>query len=362
MKDFYQIARDPSSIIIAFFYPMMLLFLFGYGVSLDPDNIKVGLVIEDSSPEVQTLIRSFKNTTYFDPEFEKTPVNLYKRLDTGELRGLIYVPQNFTRNLKKDPPQADILVIADGSETNTANFVQNYSKGIIQNWLTQLQISEGAKVNEKISIENRFWFNPELKSRNYLVPSSLAVIMTLIGTLLTALVVAREWERGTMEAIMSTPVSMVEILTGKLIPYFILGMFSMVLVTLVAIFLYKIPFEGSFILLTLVSAVFLIVALEAGLFISISTKNQFVASQVALITGFLPAFILSGFIFEPSSMPLPIRIISDFVPAKYFVNCLQTLFLSGNIMEVILPNLGVLGLMGLVIHKINTVRIHKRLT
>ena len=360
-KEFYQIVRDSSSIIIAFFFPIMLLFLFGYGVSLDPDKIKVGLVFDDPAPEAQTLLRAFKNTSYFDAQVEKNSINFYKQLDAGKLRGFIIAPNDFTKKLIRDFPISDILVVADGSDPNTANFTQNYSKGLIQNWLLQQQISNGEPVKEKISIQNRFWYNPELKSKNFLVPGSLAVIMTLIGTLLTALVVAKEWERGTMEAVMSTPVSMVEILTGKLIPYFILGMLSMLLVTIISIFLYKIPFEGSFLLLVIVSAVFLIVALEMGLFISIITKNQFVASQVALISSFLPAFILSGFIFEISSMPLPVQLISYFVPAKYFVSCLHVLFLTGNIMDVILPNLAVLALMALIMRKINIARIHKRL-
>lgn len=338
-KEFYQIIRDPSSILIAFILPFILLFIFGYGVSLDVNTVKIGIVVEDTSPTAQDLVTSFKNSRFFDVQVSDTREVLEKKLVDGEIRGIVIIPSNFTTLLKNPTDIAPIQVIADGSETNTASFVQNYARGVWANWLQQENISNAGNIGEPVVIQQRFWFNPELKSRNFLLPGSIAIIMTLIGTLLTALVVSREWERGTMEALMATPVSIIEIVLGKLIPYFILGMISMMICVFVSLFLFEVPFRGSFLLLCLVSAVFLILALEQGLIISVTSKNQFVASQWALLTGFLPSYMLSGFIFEISSMPLPIQILTFLIPTKYFIKCLLSLFLVGNVAAIIVPNL-----------------------
>ncbi len=203
-------------------------------------------------------------------------------------------------------------MIVDGSDPNTANFVQNYAQGAVANWERQRQ-ADVAVQSPAISVEQRFWFNPELTSRNFLVPGSIAIVMTLVGTLLTSLVVAREWERGTMEAMMATPVTAVELLAGKILPYFLLGLTSMTLCVLLAVFLFGVPFRGSVAALYALSAAFLIPALGQGLLISTATKNQFLASQLALITAFLPAFLLSGFLFEINSMPTVIQWITFIV-------------------------------------------------
>ncbi len=360
-KESFQMLRDPSSFMIAVVLSAILLFLYGYGVSLDANKIRIGLVIQDNSPEVQSLIRAFKNTKFFDVDISRNRSEIEKEITAGRLRGMVVIQPDFTERLRNPHDVAKIQVIADGSETNTAAYVQNYARGIWASWLKQMNIAEAGAIKEPISIQTRYWFNPELKSNYFLLPGSIATIMTLIGTLLTSLVIAREWERGTMEALMATPVNMIEIIMGKLIPYFLLGMGSMVICTVTSIFLFGVPFRGSFLVLSAVSAIFLLVALEQGLLISTLTKNQFLASQMALITAYLPGFILSGFIFEIRSMPGFIQLITYIVPAKYFVSCLQTLFLAGNVYSVIIPNVIALIIIGTFLFAIILRKTEKRL-
>lgn len=361
LKEFYQIIRDPSSIMIAFILPFILLFIFGYGVSLDANEIDIGVVVQDSSPEIQSLISSFKHTRFLKAEISKDLKTIENKVVAGKLRGMVVIPSDFTWKLKNSYDTAEIQVIADGSEPNTASFVQNYVRGVYSTWLQQENITTASQHTNNVSIQTRYWYNPELKSSYFLLPGSIAIIMTLIGTLLTSLVIAREWERGSMEALMATPVNIIEIILGKLVPYFILGMTSLVICTAVSIFIFGVPFRGSFLLLGFVSSVFLITALEQGLLISTVTKNQFLASQLALISGFLPSFILSGFVFEINSMPLFVQAITCVVPAKYFVTCLQTLFLAGDIYELIIPNVFAILALGLILFILITMKTRKRL-
>ncbi|MFA6988574.1 MAG: ABC transporter permease [Candidatus Gastranaerophilaceae bacterium] len=339
VKEFHQIVRDPSSVLLVVILPCILLFIYGYGVSLDVNKIKVGIVLEDNTPDSQDFATSITHSKYFDAKVSRTRPALVKELVAGNIRGIIIIPLNFTKLLKDPNDIVPFQVIADGSETNTANFVQNYARAVLSTWILQRNSSEGKKIYSPVNVQSRFWYNPELKSRYFLLPGSVAITMTLIGTLLTALVVAREWERGTMEAIMATPVNIFEIILGKLIPYFILGMISTSICILVSIFIFTVPFRGSILALFVMSSTFLIISLEQGLLISTISKNQFVASQMALVAGFLPAYMLSGFIFEISSMPMPIQLLTFFMPARYFVNSLQTLFLVGDIWSIIIPNL-----------------------
>jgi ABC-2 type transport system permease protein len=207
------------------------------------------------------------------------------------------------------------------------------------NWLAQESISRSQSLRPAlVDLQSRVWFNPEISSRNYLVPGSVAIILMLIGALLTALVVAREWERGTMEALLATPIGVTELLIGKLAPYFTLGMISMLISVATAVFIFGVPFRGSFVILTLLSALFMLAALGQGLFISTITRNQLVAGQLSVMTAFLPAFYFSNFVFEIGSMPPALRIVSYVIPARYYISSLQTLFLAGNIPSVIIPD------------------------
>jgi ABC-2 type transport system permease protein len=267
--------------------------------------------------------------------------------------GVVVVAADFTDRLGRGET-APVQVIVDGSDPNTAGLVVNYVQGVWNNWLVQEGVSASSlavrpRAAPLVTAEPRYWFNPEINSRHFLVPGAVAIIMTLIGTLLTALVVAREWERGTMEALMATPIGKAEFLLGKIIPYFALGMVAMSLAVAAAVFLFDVPFRGSVWALFLVSAAFLTAMLPLGLLISTVTGNQFAASQAALVAAYLPALLLSGFIFEIDSMPLPIRLLARVLPARYFVSSLQTLFLAGDVTSVLVPDTLILLAVGAVL-------------
>lgn len=339
IKEFIQIVRDPSSLLISVVLPLILLFLYGYGVSLDLDHLRIGLVMEDTAPDAQSFAKSLTDSRYFDVTIRRDRRELDEAILKGAIRGMVVVPSYFSAFRNLPDKVAPIQVIADGSEPNTASFVQNYVASAWQNWLAQEHISNNLQGLPLVNAQPRFWFNEQLESKNFLIPGSLAIIMALIGALLTALVVAREWERGTMEAVMATPVTIVELLVAKLLPYFLLGMSTMTLCAITTVLFYDVPFRGSWWALGLVTACFLISALGQGLLISTLSKNQFVAAQAAMVTAFLPAYMLSGFIFEIASMPAPIRFLTYLLTPRYFVTSLQTLFLTGNVWPLLIANM-----------------------
>ncbi len=360
-KEFFQIIRDPSSILIAGIFPLILLIIYGYGISLDMNNLKIGLIVEDTSDSAISLKRSFLNSRFFHIYESNDEKQLVEDLIAFKLHGIVKIPFYFSYYQQRPDLKGPIFVASDGSSPNTANFVQNYSLGAWQNFLVQQMISNGAPPIPNVEAVPRFWYNEELNSRYFLVPGSIAIIMTLIGTLLTALVVAREWERGTIESVMTTPITIKEFLISKMISYFCLGLGSMIFSTVLAIFLFGLPFRGSFFILLIVSSVFLIVALGTGLLISTLSKNQFIASQISIVSGFLPAFMLSGFIFEISSMPILIRALTTIIPAKYMVSALQTLFLVGTVKKLVIVNVSVMLVLALVLFTIIFLKSRKRL-
>jgi ABC-2 type transport system permease protein len=342
-KEGAQIVRDPSTFLIALALPLLLLFLFGYAVSLDTSRTRVALVLEDSSAAALGLAEAYRNSPYFEVTTARSIEDVRSMMVDGRARAIIVIPSDFGAGIARHRPPS-VQVITDGSQPNTASFVAGYADGIRQSWMAAEGLGAAAPsgAGPAVSISARYWYNPGLRSRYFLVPGSIAIVMTMIGTLLTALVVAREWERGTMEAMMATPISMAEFIASKVIPYFFLALVSMALCTLIAVFAFGVPFRGSVLALLAVASAFLMPALGLGLFISASTKNQFVASQIALITAFLPTFLLSGFIFEISSMPWPIRLITYAVPARYLIPSLQTVFLAGDLWGLILPDIGIM--------------------
>ena len=360
-KEFFQIVRDPSTIVISVILPMLLLFLYCYGVNLDLDHLRIGIVMEDTAPDAQSLVQSFTDSRYFDAKIWRDRHAVVDEITRGSIRGFVVIPSYFSEFRAKPSVIAPIQVIADGSEPNTANFVQNYVQSAYSNWLQQEAISSNLTGLSLVQAQPRYWYNEELQSRFFLLPGSLAIIITLIGTLLTALVVSREWERGTMESLMATPVGIFEIIMGKMIPYFMLGMISVTICVIVSVFVYDLPLRGSVLVLGFVSATFLFCALSLGLLLSTLSKNQVVATQLALIMGFMPAYMLSGFIFEIASMPTYIQIFTYIVPARYFVQCLQTLFLVGNVWELILFNTLAMLVFGIIIFLITAKVTVKRL-
>ncbi len=360
-KERFQIFRDPSAILISVFLPLLLLFLYGYGVSLDLNHLRIGLVLEDTSPDAQSFVKSLTDSRYFDVKIERDRSKLYKDLERGEIRGIVVIPSYFSSFRDRPDTLAPIQVIADGSEVNTANFVQYYVEGAFQNWVAQEAISSDLKGLSLIVPSARFWYNEQLESRYFLLPGSLAIIMTLIGALLTSLVVAREWERGTMEALISTEVRTFELIAGKALPYFVLGLISMAICTFVSVAYYGLPLRGSLLALGMVSTTFLFAILGTGFLISTLCKVQIIASQITMVVAFLPAYILSGFLFEISSMPFPIRVLTYLLPVRYFVQSLQTLFLVGNVWSLLFFNSAVMFLFGLFLFYLTARKTVKRL-
>lgn len=337
-KEFKQIIRDISSILIAFVLPLILLFLFGFGVNFDTNTVKIGIVDLSNSVESRNFIQSLKNTKYLDTSFYKTTNEAEKFLIGGKIRGYVVIPVNYEIELKKKL-NPKIQIITDGTEPNTAKFASTYIQGA---YFSNLQYENSRKGNlektKTISAINRSWYNPALKSTYFILPGSLAIIMTMTGTILTALVVAREWERGTMEAILTTNITKGEFILAKYIAYFVLGFLSILFCLFLIIVVFKVPFRGSYIALFITSSLFMLTGLGVGLLISTTFKDQFTSSQIAGTIGFMPSMMLSGLIYEIDSMPFLIRTISNVIPAKYYVSAATSLFLSGTILKIIIFN------------------------
>ncbi|WP_145519943.1 ABC transporter permease [Yersinia mollaretii] len=338
-KETRQILRDPSSGLIAFVIPLLLLFIFGYGINLDSSKLHVGILMEQQSKPAQDLANAFASSPYIMPQISDNRQALIQAMQAGKIRGLIVIPNDFAEQLARPESKAPIQVITDGSEPNTANFVQGYAQGVWQLWQQQQAQNLGQKNDPLIEVQVRYWFNPAAISRHFIIPGAITIIMTVIGAILTSLVIAREWERGTMEALLSTQVTRSELLLSKLIPYYVLGMIAMTLCMVVAVFILGVPYRGSLWILFVMTTLFLASTLGMGLLISTITRNQFNAAMVALNAAFLPAVMLSGFIFEIDSMPAIVRAVTYIIPARYFVSSLQTLFLAGNIGTVLVVNL-----------------------
>ena len=339
-KEFYQIVRDPSTIMIGIAMPIMMILLFGYALSLDVKSVPVAVVIEDTSPAAAELVAGFRLSSYFKTEVSTSMATAEELMLERKVDGIVRIRQDFSRNLSLG--KADVQVLAYGGDANRARIIEAYAQGAVGEW-TAHRASAGETVSGgPVNIQSRLWFNEANDSHYYLVPGLIVVVMTIIGAFLTTMVMAREWERGTLEALFVTPVRTDEILLGKTIPYFALGMMGLALCVLAAKFLFDVPFRGSILVLTAVSMLYLLVSLGIGLLISSAVKSQFAASQLTLVATYLPAMMLSGFLFDLRSMPVAVQVIAYAFPARYFVSLLQTIFLAGDIWAIILPNAAVL--------------------
>jgi ABC-2 type transport system permease protein len=346
-KEAYQIVRDPSSILVAFILPVILLFVMGYAINLDADHMRIGLLREDPGPAALRLEQTLRASRYFEVHAEPSRDALMHRLTHGEIRGLVIIRNDFSAKLKQGHGEAAIQVLTDGAEPNTANFIGAYMQGAFDSWQQGQAMDQGIHSTPAVDLRLRTWFNPSNVSRNFLVPGSIAVVMTIIGALLTSLVVAREWERGTMEALLATPVTKAELLASKIIPYYVLGMLAMFVCLGVSVFIMGIPFRGSLAAFFGISTLFLGSALGMGLFLSTVLRSQFNAALAALTSAFLPALMLSGFVFEIDSMPKALRFLSRVIPARYLASSLQTLFQAGTIGALLWTNALGLGLLSL---------------
>lgn len=356
-KEFIQITRDSSSIIIAFVLPIVILFLYRYAVNLDSVKITLGIRNEDINPKISTLISAFDKNKYIKVYHFDSLDLMYREIRNSRLKGALIFPNNFVKNLSANK-DASVFIITDGSEANLANYIQNYTLSVIQNWLKDVQ-----KQSSSIMPILRFWYNQDIDSHYFILPGSLAITMNMIGMLLTALVISREWERGTIESLFSVNITKLSFVLSKYIPYFILGMISFIFNIVLCIVFFKIPFRGNIIVLLFVGSLYLFSCLGVGLTISSVYKEQFSSSQMALSFGLLPAMMLSGLIYPINSMPSIFQYITSILPPRYFITFIQSEFMCGTISRIVLINSIFLSILGtalffLVYHNIN-IRLEK---
>ncbi|KIO48256.1 membrane protein [Nitrosospira sp. NpAV] len=340
-KEIRQLLRDRSNLAIGIGLPMVLILIFGYGLSLDVKNAPIAVVLEDTSPLAVDVIAGLELSAYISPITVTSMRDAERLMLAREVDGIVRIPSDFSRRLTAGDAQVQLLV--HGSEASRALIIRSYISGAVSQWM-QRQADRGAAgaSSGTITVIERMWFNAANTSTWYLVPGLIVLIMTLVGAFLTAMVMAREWERGTLEALFVSPVRPGEILLAKIIPYFLVGMLGLGLCLLAAHFLFKVPMYGSLVVLLVSSMLYLLVALGLGLVISSVTKNQFLASQLALLTSFMPALMLSGFLFDLRNVPLVIQLVGRVLPATYFMELIRTLFLAGNVWPLILKDCAIL--------------------
>ncbi|MGA3080275.1 MAG: ABC transporter permease [Terracidiphilus sp.] len=365
-KEFVQICRDARSLVIVVLMPAILVLLFGYGVNLDLKRLPVYVFDQDGSQQSQDLLKHFQNSEYFHiARVVGSYPELSRALDDGHAKMGIIIPWDFSQRLRDGRP-VDVQALVDASDDNTANVLIGYSQAVVQSYSAQIQIDwlrqRGLSIQPaSLSVETRTWYNEDLESSAFIIPGVLALVMSVIGAFLTSLTIAREWERGTMEQLISTPVSAMEIMLGKLAPYFVLGMFDTAMSAGIAIYWFHVPFRGSYLTLTVASAMFMVVVLSLGFLISVLAKNQFAASQIALLITFLPAFLLSGFLFSIEQMPVALQVITRVLPARYYVSVLKKIFLKGTPASMLYADLVPLAVFALALALVATRSFHKRL-
>jgi ABC-2 type transport system permease protein len=365
-KEIVQILRDPRSLMIVVVMPAILVMLFGYGVNLDLKGLPVYVLDSDGSQQSQDLLKRFQASKYFHiVRVVNGYLELTQALDNGDAKMGIVIPWDFSQRVRDGRP-AQVQALVDATDDNSANVLIGYSQAVIQSYSADIQLiwlrQRGLTIQPAaMRVETRTWYNEDLESSAFIIPGVLALVMSVIGAFLTSLTIAREWERGTMEQLISTPVSAMEIMLGKLAPYFFLGMVDVIISAVIAIYWFRVPFRGSFVTLLVSSALFLVVVLSLGFFISVLAKSQFAASQIALLVTFLPAFLLSGFLFSIEQMPIALQWITRILPARYYVSVLKKIFLKGTPTAFLYEDLVPLALFALVLALLATHSFHKRL-
>ncbi len=335
-KEWIQLRRDPRSLLLAFALPLALLVFFGYAINWDVDDLPLALLDSDLTPASRQLVESFESSGLFRVTHVLDSYGQVDRpLIRGQVRGVLVVPAGFSRDLHR-PEGAPVQLLLDGADANTATIALNYADVLVARFGARLVGGVAAAAPAvPVRAEARIWYNPTLESKNMIVPALIAVIMSVIAALLTALTIAREWERGTMEQLASTPVGRLEVILGKLLPYLLIGMADVALTVAAGSFIFGAPVRGSLTLLGILSLLFLTGALGFGIFISAAIKSQVLATQVAMVATYLPALLLSGFLFDIASMPRVLQAITYLVPARYFVVVTRGIFLKGVGIEVL---------------------------
>jgi ABC-2 type transport system permease protein len=365
-KEMLHILRDTRSLGIVVVMPVTLMLLFGYGVNLDLKGLPVYVDDQDGSQQSQDLLKRFQASEYFHivRVVDNVPA-IAKALDSGQAKMGLVIPWDFSQRLSRGG-QIKVQALVDASDDNTANVLMGYAQAVVQGYSTGLQVdwlqAHGETLQAApISVQTRTWYNEDLESSAFIIPGVLALVMSVIGAFLTSLTIAREWERGSMEQLISTPVTAMEIMLGKLAPYFVLGMIDVAVCAVVAIGWFHVPFRGSYVTLAVCSSLFMVVVLSLGFFISVVAKNQLAASQIALIVTFLPAFLLSGFLFAIEQMPKALQWITYVFPARYYVSLLKKIFLKGTPVAMLSTDLLPLAAFALVLSLVATRSFHKRL-
>jgi ABC-2 type transport system permease protein len=332
-KEWIQLRRDSRSMAMAFLLPVLLLVFFGFAISLDVDDLPLGILDGDRSMAARELVEAFQSSGYFSVQTVlEADREIRPLLVSGQVRGVLVIPPGFATDLAQGRP-APVQLFVDGADANTATIAQNYAEAIVAGFSSR----RGPRRGGLIEVESRVWYNPTLESKNMIVPALIAVIMSIIAAMLTALTIAREWERGTMEQLASTPVHRLEVVMGKLIPYVVIGMLDVAVAVIAGVTVFGAPLRGSVLLLSALSFLFLVGALGLGLFISAAVKSQVLATQIALVATYLPAVLLSGFLFDIGGMPKVLQGITYLVPARYFVVVTRGIFLKGVGLEVLWP-------------------------
>ena len=335
-KEWIQLRRDRRSMILAFVLPVFLLLFFGYAISWDVDNLPLAVLDQDNTPESRALVDALTASGYFRIADRLTAAReIDEPLQRGEVQGVLVVPPGFQRDLRSGR-SAPVQLLLDGGDANTATIALNYAGAIVARH-SRAVVLQGRTIAPALEAEARVWYNPTLESRNMIVPALIAVIMSIIAAMLTALTIAREWERGTMEQLAATPVHRLEIVLGKLAPYVAVGTIDVVVAVVAGVTIFGVPFRGSVLLLAALTLLFLIGALGLGIFISAALRSQVLAMQVAMVATYLPALLLSGFLYDIAAMPVGLRAFTYIVPARYYVTVTRGIFLKGVGLEALWP-------------------------
>ncbi len=333
-KEILQLRRDTRSLILAFLLPVLLLILFGYAITWDVRDIQTAVVDQDQSARSREILDAFRASGYFNltTRLERTS-EIVPLLDRGQVQIALVIPLDFQEDLGAGR-QAKLQAIVDGSDANTATIILSYTQAIVQTYATKISL-QSISLHPPVTAQSRVWYNEELLSRNMIVPGLVATIMMIIAAMLTSLTIAREWERGTMEQLAASPVSRLEVVLGKLLPYIVIGLTDVVVCSMLGVLLFGVPFRGNPFLLMILSFFFLTGALGLGMFISAVAKSQLLATQMAMLATFLPAYLLSGFMFAIEVMPRPLQLFTYLVPARYFLVVTRGIFLKGVGIEVL---------------------------
>ena len=361
IKESNQLLRDKSSLAIGLILPIILILLFGYGLSFDLSHGRVGVVVQHSSPQSQQLISGLNGTTYLDVQQYHSFVQAEQAMGKAEIDAIVNLPTDFAEQSAKGT--ATIQVISNGRSISIASALQGYISGALATTQAiQADRQQIAPSNGVITVEQRMWFNESANSTWFIVPGLIVLILTLIGAFLTALLIARERERGTLEALFVTPVRPLEIVLAKLIPYIMIGMIDIVICLIATHFLFEVPMRASLLSIISASFLYLLVSLLMGLTISGFAQNQFKASQIALLASFMPALMLSGFVFDTRNIPFVVQIISQILPATHFMSLIKTLFLGGDNWALWLKECSVLMLYVVIFTVASCMSLRKRLS